>query len=145
MDVTQRISDRIRECRVEADSYDVWLRQLRGPNFMLVGIGSLLAFLGGSAILTCAGEAINKAAGIMALIGGSLTGLHSWLGCDAHQSECNRLSAQFDSLRSRYETLQAEPDEFHKREKFRELEAELAKVKEGRSTRPRKSIWRFWQ
>jgi len=81
----------------------------------------------------------------MALIDGALTGLHSWLGCDAYQSECSRLSAQFNSLRARYETVQAEPDESRKREKFGELKAELAKVIEGRVTRPRKSIWRFWQ
>jgi hypothetical protein len=111
---------------------------------MLVGIGSLLVFLGGAAILNDGGIG-SKAAGIMALIGGALTGLHSWLGCEAHQSECIRLSAQLDSLRSRYEAVQIEPDESRKIEKRRELEAELAKVKEGLRVRPWKNILRFWR
>jgi len=145
MNMAQHISNRISECQEEMHSYAAWLRQLRGPNFMLVGLGSLLAFLGGAAILTCGGEMVSKVAGIMALIGGSLTGLHSWLGCEAHQAECIRLSAQFDSLRSRYQAVEVEPDASHKIEKFRELEAELAKVKEGRKVRPWKNILRFWQ
>ena len=66
----ETIKNRISECRSKANDYDRWLRILRVPNIFLVGGGSLLAFLGGAAIISNKFEDI---AGYMALIGGILT------------------------------------------------------------------------
>lgn len=141
MDIATHVEKRILECGAEHAHYSAWLSKLRLPNALFVGLGSLLAFLGGAAILT---ESVGpKLAGTMALLGGALTGLHSWFGCEAHQSECRKLLGQFESLKSRYETIQVEPDEARRVERFRELELELAKVKEERKTRPWKGFLDF--
>jgi len=134
MDVETHVVKRIAECDSECARYTRWLSKLRLPNSVLVGLGSLLAFLGGAAMLA---EVFGSGlTGAMALIGGALTGLHSWFGCEAHQTECRKLLGQFESLKSRYETVQVEPDEGRRLERFRELEMELAKVKEERKARP---------
>jgi hypothetical protein len=58
------------------DSYDIWLWQLRGHNFMPVGIGSLLALLGDSSCPppTNPKECAKKSQLIWLLVG--------WHGCE---------------------------------------------------------------
>jgi hypothetical protein len=143
MNVDELIISRIEECRKECASYSSWIRKLRFPNVMLVGGGSLLAFLGGATILADSGHTGSTAAGIMALVGGALTGFHSWFGCEAHQAECIRLVAQFDSFKARYEMIQAEPDHNQRLDRLRELEKEFADAKEGRKARPWKGLLDF--
>ena len=127
MDISSHISKRIEECREKHADYKHWLSKLRLPNTILVGCGSLLAFLGGSAIIADVGSGVI--AGALAILGGAMTGLHSWFGCEAHQTECRKIMGQFESLQSRFEYLLAEPDESKRLEKFRELESELSQVK----------------
>ena len=142
MDMPQRIASRIAECQEECRSYTDWLRQLRGPNFFLVGLGSLLSFLGGAAVLADVSDN-SVLVGLMGVVGGALTGLHNWLGCEKHQAECERLSSEFDALATRYETLQSEPENTKHIELFREIEADLARAKGGRRARPWKRFWKF--
>lgn len=141
MDVSSLIESRIAECNTESSEYTKWLSQLRLPNSILVGLGSLLAFLGGASLLADVGG--ENFAGGMALFGGALTGLHGWFGCEEHQTECRKLLGQFESLKSRYETVQVEPEEARRLERFRELESELAKIKEERKARPWKGFMDF--
>ena len=75
---------------------------MRFPNFFLVGIGSLLAFVGGAAIVV---NKLENFAGYMALSGGALTGLHGWLGCEAHQQKCRTIEARYSATKLKYETL----------------------------------------
>lgn len=138
--ILEHISSRIRECASECSGYSSWLTKLRLPNSILVACGSLLAFLGGAAMLNDIAPDIS---GIMALMGGALTGLHGWFGCEAHQSECKTLLGKFESLKSRYETLLVEPDKEKMLAQFRDLEAELANVKGARQARPWKGFLDF--
>lgn len=141
MEIISSMKKRIQECERERDIYSAWLTKLRFPNLIFVGIGSLLAFFGGAATVT---ELLGpKVGGIMALIGGALTGLHNWLGCEAHQLECTKLHGQFESLKSRYEANLVEPNQILQLEVFRELELELAKVKQERKTRAWKGFLDF--
>ena len=140
--VIDHISARIAECANECSGYSSWLSKLRLPNSILVAFGSLLAFLGGAAILN---DIAPATAGLMALVGGALTGLHGWFGCEAHQTECKTLLGRFESLKSRYETLLVEPDKTRMLEQFRDLEIELANVKENRNARPWKGFLDFGQ
>jgi len=117
----ETINKRIQECTSKANDYDRWLRLLRIPNVFLVGGGSLLAFLGGAAIISNQHESI---AGYMALIGGTLTGFHGWFGCETHQQKCRAIRAQYNSLKLKYEALALETE--HKLENLKQLETQYA-------------------
>lgn len=69
------ISKRILECSEGAIKYERWLRILCIPNLTLIAGGSLLAF--GAAMVA---EKFTIEADYMALVGGVLAGLHSWMG-----------------------------------------------------------------
>ncbi|CAD6878431.1 hypothetical protein [Methylomonas albis] len=115
------INTRVVECGNMANDYDRWLNVLRIPNFFLVGGGSLLAFVGGTAIISNQYENI---AGYMALIGGSLTGLHGWMGCETHQQKCRAIGAQYASLKLKYQALTLENE--NKEERMKSLEQQYA-------------------
>lgn len=115
------IKNRISECQTKANDYDRWLRILRLPNIFLVGGGSLLAFLGGAAIIS---NELENVAGYMALVGGALTGLHGWFGCESHQQKCRNISAQYSAIKLKYEALSLENES--KKEKLKFLEGQYA-------------------
>jgi hypothetical protein len=96
------IEKRIAECISQAERYQNWLNILRVPNLVLIGIGSLLVFAGGTAILV---NELGKYAGYMALSGGALTGFHSWLGCETHQQSCKIIKARYLMFKVKYEAL----------------------------------------
>jgi hypothetical protein len=96
------IESRIAECISQAQRYEKWLNILKIPNFFLVGIGSLLAFLGGAAVVS---EKFGEYAGYMALIGGALTGVHGWYGCESHQQKCRTIEARYSAFKLKYEVL----------------------------------------
>ncbi len=98
------IDSRIAECAEQAQRYDKWLNYLKVPNIILVGLGSLLAFLGGAAIVA---EKWKDYAGYMALIGGALTGLHGWFGCETHQQKCRTVAARYKAFKLKYESLKS--------------------------------------
>ena len=125
------INKRISECRYKANDYDRWLKILRVPNIFLVGGGSLLAFLGGAAIVSNNFEVI---AGYMALAGGALTGLHGWFGCETHQQKCRSISAQYTAMKLKYESLILENE--NKEEKLKTLEQQYAEFVSGIDAKP---------
>ena len=139
--VTSHIKTRIDECTKECANYTRWISRLRLPNIILVGLGSLLAFVGGAAVVTELGPA--WIGGVLALVGGAMTGLHGWLGCEAHQSECRKVLGQFESIKSRYEHLLVELDEPRRTERFRELESEVAQIQHERKALPWKGFLDF--
>ncbi len=140
MNIEDHIKKRIAEASNEASSYVQWLRKLRAPNFLLVGIGSLSSFFGGAAILSGASQTSATVAGILALVGGALTGFHGWLGCENHQAECKQLLAAFEGLKVRYEALLIEPDQAMKLERLRALDDDFAQVLKARQARPWKKL-----
>ncbi len=141
MDVSAHIEKRISECRAECTNYTRWLSKLRLPNTILVRGGSLLAFVGGGAVVS---ELEPKwVPGIFALLGGAMTGLHTWFGCEDHQDQCRKTLGQFESLTSRFEYLRAEQDETRRDGRLEELENELADVKKLRTARPWQSFVDF--
>jgi len=127
----ERIKNRISECLSKANDYDRWLRLLRIPNIFLVGGGSLLAFLGGAAIIS---NKLGDTAGYMALIGGALTGLHGWFGCETHQERCRSVSAQYTAMKIKYEALAFEKE--NKEEKLKFLEQQYAEFVSNIDVKP---------
>lgn len=96
------INKRIEDCNSEAERYGRTIRVLRVPNFLFVGLGSLLAFLGGAAIIA---DKFGDVAGYMALVGGAMTGFHGWLGCESYQQKCKSIESRFRSFRVKYEAI----------------------------------------
>lgn len=94
------------ECQQSKLAYRRWLAILTPFNLMFIGLGGSLSFIGGAEILS-SGDTImtNLQAGIAAVSGGLLTGIHKLLKCEKHQAECKRLLAQFSYLESRYSRL----------------------------------------
>ena len=125
------INNRISECHSKANDYDRWLKVLRVPNMLLVGGGSLLAFLGGAAII---GNRFDDIAGYMALVGGALTGLHGWLGCETHQQKCRSIRAQYTAIKLKYEALVLENT--NKEEELKSLEQQYAEFVSSIETKP---------
>jgi hypothetical protein len=130
------IDARIERCCIEAEAYIRTVRILGYSNFLLVGIGSLLSFLGGATILNSSDEKLKTAAGVLALIGGAFTGMHGWLGCERYQADCKRLAARFENLKVRYESLCYETQIELKSKALHELEQEFAALLKNRQTRP---------
>ena len=125
------IKNRIAECRSKAIAYDRWLRILRIPNIFLVGGGSLLAFLGGAAIIS---NKFENIAGYMALTGGALTGLHGWFGCETHQQKCRSISSQYSALKLQYEALELESE--NKQDDLKYLEKQHAEFVSSIDVKP---------
>lgn len=101
------IISRIKRCSEKVNEYDRWLKLLRYPNMIFVIGGSLLAFIGGAAVLT---TDFGDTPGYMALIGGVLTGFHGWFGCEAHQQKCKEIRTRYNSLKLKFERLLSERD-----------------------------------
>lgn len=110
------ISSRISQCEKKVDEYDRWLKILRYPNIVFVIGGSSLAFIGGAAILN---EKLGDIPGYMALVGGLLTGLHGWFGCETHQQKCKEIRSQYHSLKLKFERIS---NEENKTENFKILD-----------------------
>lgn len=131
MKVEELITDRVSECKARGEAYKRWLRILRWPNVLLVGGGSLLAFLGGAAIIS---HKFEDAAGYMALVGGALTGLHAWFGCETHQQKCRSIQMHYFAYQSKYESLSLEDDD--KKAKLKALEEQYADFISGIDAHP---------
>ena len=110
------INSRITHCNEQVRQYDRWLKILKFPNMMFVIGGSLLAFIGGAAVLD---KTNGDIPGYMALIGGTLTGLHGWFGCEAHQQKCKDIRARYHSLALKFERMLSEENS---EESFRVLD-----------------------
>lgn len=114
----ETIEARISESRSQAARYKKWLNRLKIPNTILIGGGSLAAFIGGAIIVA---QASKDFAGYMALFGGALTGLHGWFGCEAHQQKCRSIAATYLEFALRYEGLRR-LDREKKEDRFDALE-----------------------
>lgn len=138
-DIDTRIEKRIRLCKLERRSYEIWLKTLSPANFALVGVGGILSLIAGLAIVTEAGLIESKVAGWLAVLGAVLTGLHNRLKCEPHQTECRNLSNQFAELQTNYEQLELETDEQKKKIALMTLEQKLAAIRAGRGVSPSNS------
>jgi hypothetical protein len=90
------------DCRREEMAYRAWLGVLTPLKWTCVSGGVVFSAAAGVSILWEAlphGKAISAA---LAFSASALTGLHSALKCDAHQSECHRLIQAFRSLGTQY-------------------------------------------
>lgn len=136
IDDERRIKERIRLCKVQRRAYEIWLKTLTPANFLLVGVGGVLALVAGLSIVAEAQLISTKAAGWIAVAGAGLTGLHAKLKCEPHQTECKKLANQFAELQTEYECLQLIRDDKARNEQLIALEHKLSAIRAGRQALP---------
>lgn len=128
----QRIEERIKLCKIERRSYEIWLNALTPANFLLVGVGGVLSLVAGLSIVSEAKLVEPYVAGWVVVVGALLTGLHNRLKCEPHQAECKKLGNQFAELQTDYERLELESDDQTRKEQLMSLEQKLAAIRAGR-------------
>lgn len=145
VDCDTRIIERIKHCKIERRSYEIWLKTLKPANFFLVGIGGTFSLIAGMLVVTGEGDilfmigdtAINKtAAGWLAIIGAVLTGFHKRLKCESYQNSCLKLANQFAELETLYECLLIDRDEQERQNMLISLEKKLSKIRLEREITP---------
>jgi hypothetical protein len=95
-----------RECKISAQAYHKTLTALKPANFVLVVGAALLSLAAGASILTENHLITPFHAGIMALISGAFTIIHSKLGCDEYQGACRKLQSFYLGMAQDYANLQ---------------------------------------
>jgi len=100
-----------------AQRYNSSLTVLWPANFVLVVGAALLSLVAGATILIENNLLTKTQSGVLALISGALTIIHSRLGCEQYQAECKKLVSFHRGMAQDYENLGivADEDEFRKR------------------------------
>lgn len=78
---------------------------LTPANFLLVVGAAILSLVAGATILIENSFLTNVQSGMLALISGAFTVVHSKLGCEQYQSECRKLMSFHRGIASDYDNL----------------------------------------
>jgi len=139
LDLREHFRRRLRECQVEARAYEIWLGLLTPARWLTVIGGILLSAIAGGVVLV----AEYRVEGIpwriwgarSAILASVLTGIHTGLHCDTHQTECRRLVQLYSGLATAYEAAPLLPGE-RLNVKFEELEARFEQAKSEAAASP---------
>ena len=135
-ELKQAAEERRRECRVLSDAYSVSLSALTPLNFVLVVGAALFSLAAGATILIESNLLTKTQSGVLALVSGAFTIIHSKLGCDQYQGECRKLVSFYRGIAEDYGNLRfiGDGDEFRKR--FLALNDQLAATAKNASALP---------
>jgi hypothetical protein len=113
----QAASAKLTESKIMALAYSSTLSALVPANFVLVVGAALLSLVAGATILKENNILTKVESGILALLSGALTIIHSKLGCEQYQSECKKFLSFYRGMAEDYANLQiiGDVDEFKKR------------------------------
>jgi len=130
---------RLRECQVEAKAYEIWLGLLTPVRWFTVIGGIVLSAIAGGIVLFAEyqveGEPWRVHGAVCAIFASVLTGIHTGLHCDSHQTECRRLVQLYSGLATAYEAAPLLPGE-RLNVKFEELEARFEQAKSEAAASP---------
>jgi hypothetical protein len=106
-----------RECWVMSQAYSTTLSTLTPVNFVLVVGAALLSLVAGATILIENNVLTKIQSGVLALMSGAFTIIHSKLGCEPYQAECKKLVSFYRGIAEDYANLVVvnDIDEFRKR------------------------------
>ena len=90
---------------VLARAYQMTLSWLMPANFVLVVGAAILSLVACATILIENSLLTNTQSGILALISGAFTIVHSKLGCEQYQAECKKLLSFHRGVAADYENL----------------------------------------
>ena len=124
-----------RDCEREEMAYRAWLRLLTPLRWTCVSGGVVFSTAAGVSVLWDGLPHGKVISAILAFSAAILTGLHTRLNCDAHQSECRRLIQAFKSLRDQYKDL-GDLRPLEEAEQRKALNKQRAKLKETATAIP---------
>ena len=101
----QIAKEKSRECKIQSSAYSKTLSTLAPANFIFVVGAALLSLVAGASILIENNLITKMQAGIMALVSGGFTIIHSKLGCDQYQAECKKLVSFYKGIAEDYSNL----------------------------------------
>jgi hypothetical protein len=139
------IKQRVRECEAQAKAYGLWLTALLPANLILVVGAAVLSAIAGASILVKNSLITDQQAAYLALLSTVFTIVHNGFGCDAHQRECKKLRATYDSMRFRYHALEALVDIDVVSKQLTDLDTKLAAIKEAATARPPSWCFGKWE
>ena len=135
--VKEAANSKRKECAILAHAYAATLAALAPANFILVVGAALLSLVAGATVLVDEnGILTHLQAGVLALVSGSLTIVHSKLGCEQYQGECKRLLSFYRGIAEDYSNLQFESNEGELRTKFFALNDLLSTTLKGATAVP---------
>lgn len=127
LDNLKRIAEKkSNECAIKANAYSLSLDYLFPANLVLVVGAALLSLLAGASVLHENDIITQTTAGLMALVSGCFTVIHSKLGCDQYQSECKKLVSFYKGIAEDYSNLSLIDNAAEFREKMDTINNELS-------------------
>jgi hypothetical protein len=93
------------ECKIMAQAYSSTLSALTPANLVLVVGAALLSLVAGATILIENNLLTKVQSGVLALISGGFTIVHSRLGCEQYQAECKKLLCFYRGIAEEYTNL----------------------------------------
>jgi len=125
-----------RENLVMSQAYSTTLSALVPANFVLVVGAALLSLLAGATILIENNVLTKIESGILALVSGALTIVHSKLGCEQYQAECKKLLSFHRGIAQDYANLQIVNDVDECRKRFAAVNDQLSAAVKSASAWP---------
>ena len=135
-DLKQIAKEKSRKCKVQSSAYSITLSALAPANFVLVVGAALLSLVAGASILIENHVISEMRAGIMALVSGGFTIIHSKLGCDQYQAECKKLVSFYKGIAEDYSNLSIAIDANELTKNLVALNNELSNTIKNSSTFP---------
>lgn len=117
-------------------AYAKSLSALAPANFLLVVGAALLSLVAGASILIENNLLTQQQSGILALISGALTIIHSKLGCERYQSECKKLLSFYRGAAEEYDNLRYVDDIDDFKRKFFALNDQVSAVARNAAAMP---------
>jgi hypothetical protein len=113
----QAVEAKRKESTLMSRAYSTTLSALIPANFLLVVGAALLSLVAGATILIENDLLTEVESGILALLSGAFTIVHSRLGCEQYQAECKKLLSFYRGMAEDYANLQVidDVDELRKR------------------------------
>lgn len=138
-DLRAHFHKRQRECHVEKSSYETWLGLLTPVRWVTIIGGIVLSAVAGGVVLLAEywppGESWRVYGAGCAIVASVLTGIHTSLNCDAHQTECRRLIQLYSGLEGAYEAAPLVTRD-RLRMRFDELEAKFQEARSEATASP---------
>jgi|GEM_PF-3621077 hypothetical protein len=135
-DLKQMSEKKSRECKVQSSAFSISLGVLAPANFIFVVGAALLSLVAGASILIENQIIFNLQAGIMAIVSGGFTIIHSKLGCDQYQAECKKLVSYYKGIAEDYSNLSLIGDADELKKELDALNKELSKTIKNSSIFP---------
>jgi hypothetical protein len=119
-----------------SEAYSKTLSLLMPANLLLVVGAALLSLVAGASVLSDNGILTNPQAGILALISGAFTIIHSKMGCDQYQAECRKLLSFHRGMSADYSNIAMIDDVDEFRRQFSALNDQVSAALKSTTSLP---------